>query len=104
MKRNFLKIYTALICLCISICSTAQPGSARPVWVVAHACNSPQCLFDALEDGANGVEIDIATSTDYCEYGADAFWSVAHDGFVSPEQMKIYNLAPERVINPNYYV
>ena len=101
MKRNFLKIYTALICLCISICSTAQPGSARPVWVVAHACNSPQCLFDAIEDGANGVEIDIATSTDYCKYGVEAFWSVAHDGFVSPEQMKIYNREPERIANPN---
>lgn len=102
MKKNFLRIYTALICLCFPFYSNAQNcPSARPVWVVAHACNSPQCLLDALEDGANGIEIDVATSTDYCKYGAEAFWSVAHDGFVSPEQMEIYNRDPERVINPN---
>ena len=103
MMKNTRVIFTALICcLCISFSSNAQPvPSARPVWVVAHACNSPQCLFDALEDGANGVEIDVATSTDYCRYGAEPFWSVAHDGFVSPEQMKIYNREPERIANPN---
>ena len=82
MKSNFLRIYTALICLCISFYSNAQSGSsARPVWVVAHACNSPQCLFDALEDGANGVEIDVATSTDYCKYGVEAFWFLMYATF-----------------------
>lgn len=91
-----------LACLLLSFGVAAQScPSARPIWVVAHACNSPQCLLDALEDGANGVEIDVATSTDFCKYGAKPFWSVAHDGFVSPEEMEIYNLAPERIANPN---
>lgn len=52
-----------------SICLNAQ----KPIWLVGHRCNSRAPLAAVLEDGGNGVEIDVRT----CNEGA--FWCVDHD-------------------------
>ena len=70
MKRNSISICVALICLFASFSANAQ----RPVWVVAHACNSHLCLINAVRDGASGVEIDIHSIYEH----ADNDWSVNH--------------------------
>jgi hypothetical protein len=43
---------------------------ARPVWIVAHACNEPDEVDSALADGANAVECDVR-----CD---DGRWHVDH--------------------------
>lgn len=51
-----------------SICLNAQ----KPIWLVGHRCNSQASLAAVLEDGGNGVEIDVRS----CNGGA--FWCVDH--------------------------
>lgn len=51
-----------------SICLNAQ----KPIWLVGHRCNSQKSLAAVLEDGGNGVEIDVRS----CNGGA--FWCVDH--------------------------
>ena len=72
MKKNILKILSALACIFLAFNASAQ----RPIWVVGHACNSQKCLADAIADGGNGVEIDINSNADSCRTA----WSVNHDG------------------------
>lgn len=72
MKKNILKILSALACIFLAFNASAQ----RPIWVVGHACNSQKCLADAIADGGNGVEIDINSNADSCRTD----WSVNHDG------------------------
>lgn len=75
MKKNHFKIYVALVSLLYAFCANAQSNdSGRPVWVVGHACNSQQCLIDAINDGATGVEIDVHTDAAH----KDTDWSVNH--------------------------
>lgn len=52
-----------------SICLNAQ----KPIWLVGHRCNSQASLAAVLEDGGNGVEIDVRTPNN------GAFWCVDHD-------------------------
>lgn len=76
MKKNISKISLALACIFLAFNASAQ----RPIWVVGHACNSEQCLIDALADGANGVEIDINSDPAHCRTD----WSINHDsGYLS---------------------
>ncbi len=56
--------------------STTKP---RPVWIVAHMCNSPRYILDALANGANGVECDIE-----CEQAGGGFAFEVHHGFAGP--------------------
>lgn len=92
MKRNSIFIYVALICLFASFSANAQ----RPVWVVAHACNSHQCLINAVRDGASGVEIDIHTIFEH----ADNDWSVNHgsknEKYLDPTEREKRNKSEDR--------
>lgn len=81
---NVNKIVTVLVCMYLTIGANAQ----RPVWLVGHGCNSHRCLQDALIDGANGVEIDVNTLDGY----QDSLWTVAHDVFLTRDQMKNRNI------------
>ena len=67
--------------------------SGRPVWILGHGANCLRTLQSVIEEGGNGVEIDVNTNN----YYRGSFWSVAHDVFVSPETMSALNayLAPE---------
>ena len=56
--------------------STTKP---RPVWIVAHMCNSPRYILDALANGANGVECDIE-----CEQAGGGFAFEVHHGYAGP--------------------
>lgn len=73
MKHDFIKISAMIICLLgLSLNTNAQSG--RPIWLVGHACNSWQCLHDLIEDGGNGIEIDVHTD----EAHKNSDWSVNH--------------------------
>ncbi len=60
----------------LAMTSTTRP---RPVWIVAHMCNSPKYILDALTNGANGVEFDIE-----CKQVGDGFAFEVHHGFAGP--------------------
>lgn len=60
----------------MAMTSTTKP---RPVWVVAHMCNSPKYIVDALANGANGVEFDIQ-----CTQAGAGFAFEVHHGFAGP--------------------
>lgn len=98
MKRNSIFICVALICLFASFSANAQ----RPVWVVAHACNSHQCLINAVRDGASGVEIDIHTIFEH----ADNDWSVNHgsknEKYLDPTEREKRNKFEDRTGNRRY--
>ncbi len=70
MKNSVKRIFLVFVCTILAINANAD----RPVWVVGHACNSHQCLIDALEDGGCGVEIDIHSD----EANKNKDWSVNH--------------------------
>lgn len=78
MKRNFcFKSMLLLLCLCTVVNANAQ----RPVWVIGHAANSHAILQNAMNDGANGVEIDVQTYD-------GKFWNVSHDYRLSPQELE----------------
>ncbi len=60
----------------LEMTSTTRP---RPVWIVAHMCNAPEYVKDALANGANGVEFDIE-----CSQVGDGFAFEVHHGFAGP--------------------
>jgi len=60
----------------MAMSSTTKP---RPVWIVAHMCNSPRYIQDALANGANGVEFDIE-----CKPAGGGFAFEVHHGFAGP--------------------
>ncbi|MBQ0085535.1 MAG: hypothetical protein KBS65_04760 [Prevotella sp.] len=108
MKKNFFRICIVLVCLsCTFNASAKNSQTGRPVWVLAHACNSHQSLMDALEDGANGVEIDIH-SNDENKY---IDWSVNHgmkfpykEEYLDPVTRKARNEAEHRTNTNKCYV
>ncbi|MBC7891196.1 MAG: hypothetical protein H7Y12_03200 [Sphingobacteriaceae bacterium] len=51
--------------------------AVRPLYVVAHRCNSPSLLTDALNRGANAIEFDVRYGKPVA--GADPAWYVEHD-------------------------
>ncbi len=55
----------------------APKVAARPLYVVAHRCNSPSLLTDALNRGANAIEFDVRYGKPVA--GADPAWFVEHD-------------------------
>lgn len=76
MKKYIISISSAFACIFLAFNANAQSNAARPIWVLGHACNSEQCLIDALADGANGIEIDV--HSDDAHKNTD--WSVNHGG------------------------
>ena len=60
----------------MAMTSTTKP---RPVWIVAHMCNAPSYILDALANGANAVECDIE-----CEQAGAGFAFEVHHGFAGP--------------------
>lgn len=80
---NVNKIVIVLACMFLTIGANAQ----RPVWLLGHGCNSHRCLQNAIIDGANGVEIDVCTEKGY----EDRYWTVAHDGFLTRQEMEEKN-------------
>lgn len=79
MKNLFYCILAIVAGLFISTNVYAQ----RPVWLLGHRCNSMSMIEYALEDGANGVEIDVTcggTKTN------GSHWNVAHTKFVPKEK------------------
>lgn len=78
MKRFFyLNIMILFLCLC-----TDANAQTRPVWVIGHAANSHAILQSAMNDGANGVEIDVQTYD-------GKFWNVSHDYRLSREELEM---------------
>lgn len=53
----------------------------RPVWLLGHRCNSEEMIRLALDDGANGVEIDVQ-----CGSTGGSHWCVSHGVFVSEDK------------------
>lgn len=96
MKKNIL-LKTLAVFACMF--SVLNANAARPIWLVGHACNSEQCLIDALADGANGVEIDVNSNVDNCRVD----WSINHDsGYFSPEARKAKNTSEGRTGTRRY--
>lgn len=73
MKKNLVKV--CLVLICTAFITVSAMAEARPIWVVAHACNSHKSLQNAIEDGACGVEIDVNTNKNNYKTS----WSVNHD-------------------------
>ena len=71
MKKSIYAILTTAVLLSISVSGHAQ----RKVWLIGHRCNSEKMIKYALEDGGNGVEIDISYGKN--PDGTD-HWCVAH--------------------------
>lgn len=90
MKSRILRFCLVLVCTFFAIDANAQ----RPVWVVGHACNSHQCLIDALADGGCGVEIDVHTD----EANKIKDWSVNH-GLSFPYVEKYLSVAERKSRN-----
>lgn len=68
--RNIKFISSSI--LAILLFSAISLNAQKPVWLVGHRCNSEAALAAALQDGGNGVEIDVRS----CNGGA--FWCVDH--------------------------
>ncbi len=73
MKTYFYKAFAAATLLLVSFLSYA----GTPVWLIGHRCNSLKMIEYALEDGGNGVEIDVT-----CGPTAGKEWCVSHSHFV----------------------
>lgn len=99
MKKYPISIIIIVLSLFVAYTANAQEESdtGRPIWVLGHAANSHRSLCNALVDGANGVEIDVATNF----YSGERDWSVAHDGYCSPEWRKDKNNSRDPM---DYYV
>ena len=60
MKKIISRIALVLAGICLTLNAIAQSNdNPRRIWLVAHACNCHRWLQTALQDGANGVEIDV---------------------------------------------
>ncbi len=76
--KSLVKYRIALVAVCtfLMVCANAQ----RPVWLIGHGANWGDSAEKLLNQGGNGVEIDVR-----CKgiiYGEDTkgqHWSVAHD-------------------------
>ena len=75
--RSIMAIAAAVVSVVFAAPARAQ--SPRPVWVLAHMCNSPTYIQDALANGANGVECDIE-----CEQAGVGFTFQVHHGYAGP--------------------
>lgn len=73
MKRIFVNLLIVVVGILWTINVTAQE-IGRPIWIVQHASNSYRCFENAMEDGANGVEIDLWTN----KANKEKDWSVDH--------------------------
>lgn len=103
MKSRILRFCLVLVYTFFAIDANAQ----RPVWVVGHACNSHQCLIDALADGGCGVEIDLHTD----EANKNKDWSVNHglkfpyvETYLSEAERKSRNNKQGRIGTTTEYV
>lgn len=86
MKKIISRIALVLASICLTLNAIAQSSeNPRRIWLVAHACNCHYWLQTALEDGANGVEIDVDCPTKIDPKATYVDFSVAHDGYASPE-------------------
>ncbi|MCQ2370280.1 MAG: hypothetical protein MJ007_07395 [Paludibacteraceae bacterium] len=95
-----LKIYLAIIGITVAISVSAQ----RPIWLIGHGANWPYSLAAALNDGANGVEIDVKTKDDV----KGSHWCVGHDKYYKEQDctgnvmtLKKY-LAQESLNDPRF--
>lgn len=79
MKKLIYIIISAVALLSVSVSADA----AKKVWLLGHRCNSMKMIQMALEDGANGVEIDISYGKN--KDGSD-HWCVAHGKHVPLEK------------------
>ncbi len=80
-KNNLFRIGLITIFIIMAECVTAQ----KPVWVVGHRCNSVKAIRAMLEDGGNGVEMDVRTDN------KGQHWCVDHDYCWSEENCDGYN-------------
>lgn len=90
MKKYSISIIVLVMSLFVAYNADAQSkesDTGRPIWVLGHACNSHRSIWGAIDDHANGVEIDVATN----EANKMTDWSVAHKGYVSKETRKSKN-------------
>lgn len=102
MKKYTISIIVSVVSLFMAFNANAQSHSesdtGRPIWVLGHACNSHRSIWLAIDDHANGVEIDVATD----EGNKLKDWSVAHDGYVSEDKRKSKNAGIKDPLD--YYV
>lgn len=93
MKKVISRIAIVLSGMFLALSANAQTSeNPRKIWVVAHACNAHKWLQTALEDGANGVEIDVDCPKQVNPTSTYVDFSVAHDGYVDPERRALFNL------------
>lgn len=60
MKKIISRIAIVLAGMFLALNANAQSSeNPRRIWLVAHACNAHRWLQTAVQDGANGVEIDV---------------------------------------------
>ena len=87
MKKIISRLAIALVGMFLALSANAQTSdNPRKIWLVAHACNAHRWLQTALEDGANGVEIDVDCPKQISPTATYVDFSVAHDGYVTPEK------------------
>ncbi|MCQ2075094.1 MAG: hypothetical protein MJY77_07945 [Bacteroidaceae bacterium] len=87
MKKIISRIAIVLAFAFMAVSANAQTSeNPRKVWLVAHACNAHIWLKNALIDGANGVEIDVDCPKQISPTATYVDFSVAHNGYVTPEK------------------
>lgn len=101
MKKIISRLAIALVGMFLALSANAQTSdNPRKIWLVAHACNAHRWLQTALEDGANGVEIDVDCPKQISPTATYVDFSVAHDGYVTPEKRAEENRGIE---DPNHH-
>lgn len=103
MRKIISRLAIALAGMFLALNAIAQNNEyPRKIWLVAHACNAHRWLRTALEDGANGVEIDVDCPTKINPTATYVDFSVRHKGYASPEDRDSWN---KSIKNPiDYYV
>lgn len=99
MKKYSISIIVSVLSLFMAFNANSQESdTGRPIWVLGHACNSHRSIWLAIDDHANGVEIDVATD----EANKLTDWSVAHKGYVPKDTRKSKNASIKDPLD--YYV
>ncbi|MEO0725299.1 MAG: hypothetical protein AAFZ63_12200 [Bacteroidota bacterium] len=68
-----LRLFPILFCLLLLSIEVFASRAGRPIYIFAHRANDLDDIEDAIENGANAIEIDLQYCTDLVE------WKVNHD-------------------------
>lgn len=93
MKKIISRIAIVLAGMFLALNANAQSNeNPRRIWLVAHACNAHRWLQTAVQDGANGVEIDVNCADKISPTATSVDISVNHKAkYYSPKDREAIN-------------